>query len=304
MGKIGRHLRRHWVLYVMLIPGLLYILVFKYVPMYGLSIAFKNYEGVGDIAKAKWIGWENFETLFSKSQFRRAVKNTIIISFGKLLTGFPAPIILALFLDSLNSTRLKKIVQTAVTLPNFISWVVIYGLLYAIFSPSSGVVREIMTFFGYKGTIPDLLSSKDYFLGVILGSNIWKGAGIGTIVYLAALTNIDPQLYEAASIDGAGAWRKLWHISLAGLRSTIVIMLIFRVGDLMSAGFDQIYAISNDAVISVADIIDTYIRRIGLDKGNFSLAAAAGLFQSMIGLVLVLVTNKVAKKIDPESGIM
>lgn len=304
MNKLGRYLKRHWVLYAMLIPGLLYIIIFKYVPMYGVSVAFKDYEGVGDIAKAEWVGMENFVTLFSKSQFRRAVKNTVIISFGKLLSGFPAPIILALFLDSLKSRRLKKIVQTAVTLPNFISWVVIYGLLYAIFSPSSGVLKELLATFGYNGNIPDLLSSKKYFLGVILGSNIWKGAGIGTVVYLAALTNIDPQLYEAAAIDGAGAWRKLWHISLAGLRSTIVIMLIFRMGDLMSAGFDQIYAISNDAVISVADIIDTYVRRIGLDKGDFSLAAAAGLFQSLIGFVLVLVTNKVAKMIDPDSGIM
>lgn len=304
MNKLGRYLKRHWVLYAMLIPGLLYIIIFKYVPMYGVSVAFKDYEGVGDIAKAEWVGMENFVTLFSKSQFRRAVKNTVIISFGKLFSGFPAPIILALFLDSLKSRRLKKIVQTAVTLPNFISWVVIYGLLYAIFSPSSGVLKELLAAFGYNGNIPDLLSSKKYFLGVILGSNIWKGAGIGTVVYLAALTNIDPQLYEAAAIDGAGAWRKLWHISLAGLRSTIVIMLIFRMGDLMSAGFDQIYAISNDAVISVADIIDTYVRRIGLDKGDFSLAAAAGLFQSLIGFVLVLVTNKVAKMIDPDSGIM
>ena len=304
MNKLGRYLKRHWVLYAMLIPGLLYIIIFKYVPMYGVSIAFKDYEGVGDISKAEWVGMENFVTLFSKSQFRRAVKNTVIISFGKLLSGFPAPIILALFLDSLKSRRLKKIVQTAVTLPNFISWVVIYGLLYAIFSPSSGVLKGLLAAFGYNGNIPDLLSSKKYFLGVILGSNIWKGAGIGTVVYLAALTNIDPQLYEAAAIDGAGAWRKLWHISLAGLRSTIVVMLIFRMGDLMSAGFDQIYAISNDAVISVADIIDTYVRRIGLDKGNFSLAAAAGLFQSLIGLVLVLVTNKVAKMIDPDSGII
>ena len=139
MNKLGRYLKRHWVLYAMLIPGLLYIIIFKYVPMYGVSVAFKDYEGVGDIAKAEWVGMENFVTLFSKSQFRRAVKNTVIISFGKLITGFPAPIILALFLDSLKSRRLKKIVQTAVTLPNFISWVVIYGLLYAIFSPSRGV---------------------------------------------------------------------------------------------------------------------------------------------------------------------
>ncbi|MBQ8813087.1 MAG: sugar ABC transporter permease [Lachnospiraceae bacterium] len=304
MAKVWKYLRRHWMLYAMLIPGLAYIIIFKYIPMYGLSIAFKDYEGIGDIANAQWVGWENFTKLFSKAAFIRSFKNTVIISFAKILFGFPAPIILALFIDSLRKKGLKKLVQTSVILPNFISWVVIYGLMYAILGPSSGVISEILTFFGFEGKIPDLLSSKEYFREVIVGSYIWKSAGIGTIVYLAALTGIDPQLYEAAAIDGAGPWRKTWHISLAGLRTTIIVMLIFRVGEMMHAGFDHIYAISNNAVISVADIIDTYIYRVGLEQGNFSLATAAGFIQSIIGLVMVLITNYVAKKVDPDSGIM
>lgn len=304
MNRTMKYLKRNWVLYAMILPGVIYFIIFKYIPMYGVTLGFKEYNGLGDISKAAWIGLDNFEDLFSRDAFLRALKNTFIISFEKILFGFPMPIILALFIDSIRKKGMKKLVQTSVILPNFISWVVVYGLMYAIFSPNSGALQAILELLGFEGKIPDLLSSTEHFRKVIVGSFIWKGAGIGTIVYLAAITGIDPQLYEAASIDGAGPWRQMWHITLTGIRTTIIIMLIFRVGDVMRAGFDQIYAIYNDVVISVADILDTYVYRLGLLDRKFSLATAAGLFQSVVGLIFVLITNYAAKKVDPDSGII
>lgn len=304
MSKTVRYLKRNWMLYAMIFPGIFYIVLFKYIPMYGITIAFKEYKGIGDIVDVPWCGLDNLVKLFSKASFIRALKNNIIISVEKLCLGFPAPIILALLLDSITGRRYKKFVQTSVILPNFISWIVIYGLLYAVLGPSTGIVRQICSAFGYEGKIPDVLASVEHFRKVIIGSHIWKSAGIGTIVYLAAFTGIDQQLYEAATIDGAGRWGCLWHITLPGIRSTIITLFIFNVGSIMYAGFDQIYAISNNVVISVADIIDTYVYRMGLEQHKFSEATAAGLFQSAIGMVLVLITNWLAKKIDPDSGII
>lgn len=298
------YLKRYWMVYAMLIPGLVYIILFKYVPMYGVTIAFKDYKGIGSIFDAPWVGLNNFRKLFSTEAFRRSVRNTIIISLGKLIIGFPVPIILTILIDNARRKSVKKLAQTAVILPSFISWVVVYGLLYAILSPNSGAIKGILDFFGYEGKIPDLLATKSSFRAVVIISYIWKQGGTSTVVYLAAITGIDQDLYEAAAIDGAGRWRQIWHITLSGIRTTIITMLILRVGDIMVAGFDQIYAMSNDAVISVADIIDTYVYRVGLTQRKFSLATAAGLFQSVIGLILVLITNHIAKKVDPESGIV
>lgn len=303
-GFYRRYLKRNWMLYLMILPGILYITLFKYAPMYGVMVAFKDYKGIGAVSDAPWVGMDNFIRLFSTRAFKRALANNIIISFEKLLFGFPAPIILALMIDGIRRKGFKKLVQTSVILPNFISWIVLYGLLYALVSPSTGAVSQILKAFGYDGRMPDILSSKDTFRGVIVVSHVWKNAGMGTIVYLAAIAGIDQQLYEAAAIDGAGRFRQIWHITLSALRTTIITLLIFRVGEVMYAGFDQIYAMSNDAVISVADIIDTYVFRLGLEQRKFSVATAAGLFQSLVGLVLVLVTNKIAYKVDPDSGIM
>lgn len=299
----GRYLKRYWMVYAMLLPGLAYIIIFKYIPMYGTVIAFKDYKGIGNMMDAPWVGWANFERLFSANAFRRALSNNIIISVAKLIFGFPMPILLALLIDSTTKKRLKKLAQTSVILPSFISWVVVYGLLYAVFSPNTGVLQALLELFGYQGKIPDLMTQKSTFRAMIVGSYVWKQGGTATVVYLAAITGIDQQLYEAAAIDGAGRWRQLWHITLSGIRTTIVTLFIIRVGEIMYAGFDQIYAMSNDMVIAVADIIDTYVFRLGLTQRNFSLATAAGLFQSVVGLILVLITNFISRKVDPDSGI-
>jgi len=199
---------------------------------------------------------------------------------------------------------LKKLVQTAVILPNFISWIVIYGLMTAIFSPNTGIMASLASLIGYRGEVVNLLTNKDTFREVITISYIWQAAGIGTIVYLAAISGIDTEQYEAAALDGAGRWRQMWHITLASLKPTIITLLIFRVGGIMNAGFDQIFAISNDIVISKADIISTYVYRLGLEQRKFGIATAAGFLESMIGLVLVLITNQIARVIDRDSAIM
>lgn len=301
---LGRDMRRDALLYLMLVPGILYFILFKYVPMYGVTIAFRDYSIFKGFSDAPFVGWDQFVWLFSKSAFIRALKNNITISVLKLVLGFPSALILALMINEVTRSKARKTIQTAVILPNFVSWVVINGLLFAMFNTTSGAIPGIIKALGYKGQIVNIMGQKETFLWVIVISHIWKGAGMGTIVYLAAIVGIDQQLYEAAQIDGAGHWRQLWHITLSSIRSTIVVLLIFRVGEMMFAGFDQIFAISNYLVVSVADIIDTYVYKIGMEQQKFSQATAAGLFQSFIGLVLVLVTNYVAKKIDPDSGIM
>lgn len=299
-----QYMRKDYMLYLMIFPGLVYIIVFKYFPMYGITIAFKDYKITSSFLDAKWVGLSNFKNLFARTAFRRALKNNILISIYKLIFGFPFPIILSLLINEVRKDKTKKFVQTAVILPNFVSWIVIYGLMYALFSPSNGAIKGLLNLFGYSGIIPNILTQKETFRSVIVVSHIWKGAGMGTIVYLAAIAGIDQELYEAAAIDGAGRWKQMLHITLASIRSTIVVLLLFRVGEMMYAGFDQIFAISNDLVIANADIIDTYVYRLGLEQRKFSVATAAGLFQSAIGLFLVLTTNFVAKKIDPDSGIM
>ncbi|MDF2986540.1 MAG: protein lplB [Eubacterium sp.] len=302
-GGFFSYMRSEYMLYLLMVPGLLYFLIFKYVPMYGVTIAFQNYN-IFNPDNSTWVGIDNFSKLISQPGFQRALYNNIIISLQKLIIGFPIPIILSLMINEVNSRNCKKFIQTSVILPNFVSWVVINGLMYALFSPSMGGIRELANFLGYTGQIPNLLTDADSFQSVIVWSHVWKNAGMGTIVYLAALMGIDDQLYEAASIDGAGKWRQLIHITLPSIKSTIIVLLMFRVGEVMYAGFDQIFAITNPMVNSVADIIDTFVYRVGLQNKQFALATAAGLFQSVIGLVLVIITNAIAKKTDPDSSMI
>jgi putative aldouronate transport system permease protein len=302
--RLFSDVKKDYLLYLMILPGVIYFILFKYWPMYGISIAFRDYSIFKGFADAPWVGVSHFTDLFSKPGFIRALKNNFIISFGKLLFGFPVPIILSLMINEIRGSKLKKVIQTTVILPNFVSWVVINGLLFAMFSTGSGALIGVLRSLGYEGQAPNVLGNKDTFRSVIIISHIWKGAGMGTIVYLAAITGVNPQLYEAATIDGAGKFRRIWHITLASIRPTIVILLIFRIGQVMNAGFDQIFAISNSLVISVADIIDTYVYKLGLVQRNYSVATAAGLFKSLIGLILVILANTVAKKIDENRGII
>ncbi|MDW7657009.1 MAG: ABC transporter permease subunit [Bacillota bacterium] len=297
-------IKRDRLLYVMVIPGIFYFLLFRYVPMYGITIAFRDYNLFRGFSDAPFIGFKVFERMFNTIAFNRAFSNTIVISFAKLLWGFPAPIILSLMLNEVAHMKLKKSVQTSLLLPHFMSWVVIGGVFYMILSPNSGILRDVAAIFGYEGTIVNIMGDKRYFRMFLVVSEIWKGMGYGTIVYLAAIAGIDQELYEAARSDGASKMAQIWHVTLASIRPMIVLLLILRVGHILDAGFEQIFVLSNPLVVEVADILDTYVYRIGVVQANYSLGTAAGLFKSLIGLGMVLGANYLAKKIDEDSGLI
>ena len=302
--KFWSAIRKDKLLYLMVIPGILYFIIFHYIPMMGLYIGFTKYNVYKGITASPFVGFDNFTRLFSMYGFPEALKNTLVISFKKIIFGFPLPIIFAIALNEIRHYKFKKTVQTVVCLPHFISWVVVQGLLYTLFSSSTGVIVDFARMIGYEGRVINLLASKEHFQTLIIVSDIWKNFGYGSILYIATISGIDQQLYEAATIDGAGKLKQIWHVTLPGLRSTIVIMLIMRVGNILNAGFDQIYAITNPMVTEVSEILDTFVYKLGITRQDFSRATAAGMFKSVIGLIMVLVTNWLAKKIDPESGIM
>ncbi len=296
--------RKDYLLYLMVIPGVAYFVLFKYVPMYGITIAFRNYSIFKGFTDAPWVGFDIFRRMFGLSSFNQALLNTVIISLAKLVWGFPAPIILSLMINEVLHTKLKKAIQTSLLLPHFMSWVVIGGILYMMLSPNSGVIKDIAAFFGYQGQVVNVLGDKRYFRTFLVASEIWKEMGYGTIVYLAAITGIDQELYEAARTDGASKLAQVWHITLASIRPMIVLMLILRVGGILNAGFDQIFVLYNPLVTDVSEILDTYVYKIGVVQQNYSLGTAAGLFKSVIGLLFVLVTNYLAKKIDEDSALL
>ncbi|MBD0379800.1 ABC transporter permease [Paenibacillus sedimenti] len=303
MNKTWTVIKKDKLLYLLAVPGILYFLIFDYIPMYGVLIAFKHYTIYEGFFGSEWVGFENFEKLFSTYGFTRALKNTVIISIYQLVFAFPVPIILSLLLNEVRHALYQRFVQTTIYLPHFVSWIIIGGILFAILSPSTGVIGELARAFGYEGTVTNLLSSKEYFRGLLVVSNIWKEAGFGTVLYLATIATIDPHQYEAAKVDGAGKLRQIWHITLPGLRTTIVILLIFRMGQILNAGLEQIFALYNPLVYEVSEILDTYIYKLAFEDAKFSLSTAAGLFKAAIAFVLVLVTNYIAKKIDNESGL-
>jgi putative aldouronate transport system permease protein len=285
---------RHY--YYLLIPATIYFIIFHYVPIWGVSLSFQKFRIFGG---NEWVGFKYFQELFSSPTFYRSLSNTLIISGLKVLIGFPIPVILAIMMNSLRSKRYKKYVRSVIYMPHFLSWVVITGVFAAILSPVSGMVNELIKLMGLD-PVP-FMTSGQHFRGVLVVSEIWRSAGWDSILYTAALMNIDPKLYEAASIDGASAWQQTLKITLPELVRTMVTVFILNIGFFMNAGFDQVFNMMNDSVISVADIIDTYAYRIGLLNNNYSYATAVGLFQGVIGLMLVIVTNKVAKKIEAGS---
>jgi putative aldouronate transport system permease protein len=268
--------------------------VFRYLPIYGLVLAFKDYRVFDGILASPWAGLANFQQLIDSPLFLRAVRNTIIISLLRLLVGFPPPILLALMLNELRLQRTKKIIQTVSYLPHFLSWVIIYAILLAFLSPGRGLINQWIKDAGGQ-PIP-FLTDPSWFVGVVVVSNIWKEVGWGAIIYLAALAGVSPEQYEAASIDGASRWQQIWHISLPGIRSVIVLLLILRLGYMLDAGFDQIYILYNPQVYESADIIDTWVFRNGIQDFRISLATAASMFQSVFGLVLLLTANKLARR--------
>ncbi|MBW8351464.1 ABC transporter permease subunit [Bacillus sp. IITD106] len=281
-------------LYLLLLPGLIYLIIFKYLPMYGVVIAFKDFNMFSGIMNSPWVGLEQFERLFRTPDFQQIFMNTLIISVLKLLFGFPAPIILALLLNELRHMVFKRFTQSILYLPHFVSWVIFAGIIITFLNPVDGLFNYIIKLFG--GEPIHFLTSKDHFRSILIISDVYKEMGWGTIIYLAAMTGVSPDLYEAARMDGANKFKQMWHVTLPSIRPVILIMLILSLGNILEAGFFQIYLLYSPLVYDVADIIDTYVYRRGIQEANYSLATAAGLFKSLIALVLIVTANKIVKK--------
>lgn len=292
-------IQRNKLFYILIVPGLLYFIIFHYVPMFGIIIAFKDiapFEGVKGIINGPWVGFKNFITFFQSYYFWNVLGNTVIISAYKILFGFPAPIILALLLNEVKNNKFKRMVQTISYLPHFISMVVLAGLVTSVLSVNGGIVNEIRKSLGQEAIF--FLGSSKYFRTILVSSGIWQNIGWGSIIYLASISGIDHQLYEASIVDGANRWKQTWHITLPGMSNVIVIMFIFAVGSLLNAGFEQILLLYSPAVYEVSDIIDTYVYREGLISLRYSFASAVGLFKSLIAMILIIGTNYLAKRYE------
>ncbi|WP_305954209.1 sugar ABC transporter permease [Paenibacillus sp. FSL H8-0259] len=298
--KLKRLARNRW-LYIMLLPGLLYFITFKYVPMYGILLAFKNYQPFLGFVDSQWVGMKHFDRFFGDPLFWKLLKNTFVLAAYNILFFFPLPIVLALMLNELRSQTYKKTIQTLVYIPHFMSWVVIVSIAYLFFTTEGGLVNEAIASVG--GEKIQFLLSPGWFRTFITGEVMWKETGWGTIIFLAALAGVDTQLYEAAKIDGAGRMRQLWHITLPAIRSTIVILLILRLGNFLDTGFEQIFLMLNPLNREVGEVFDTYVYTTGISQGEYSYSTAVGLFKSVVGLVLVFGSNFLAKRFG-EEGIL
>lgn len=285
-------LRTWWPYYVMLAPGVVYFLIFHYFPIYKAKLAFEDFRIIGPNI---WVGLKHYYVLFSSSAFMQVLTNTLIISAMKMAFVFPVPIFLALLINEVRGTGLRKFVQSAIYLPHFLSWVVIAGIFIAALSPSSGVINDIR---GVVGLAPrPFMTESGSIRWVLVFSEIWRSAGWDSLLYFAAIMAIDPQLYDAAEMDGATRWQKIRYVTLPGIVPTIATLFILNVGMFLNAGFDQVFNLSNDAIRDKIDILDTYVFRIGLQSGQFSLATAAGLFKGVIGLVMIVTAHNLSKKL-------
>lgn len=295
------YFQRTWQLYAMLLLPVIYFILFQYLPIFNARIAFLDYNIFSGISGSKWNNFANFREVFHTGQFYSVLGNTLLLNILDLIFGFPAPILIALILNELTSEKFKNLTQTIIYVPHFLSWVIIAGVVLQVFSTNGIINNIITTVFG--GHVVTFLSVPGNWIAVYVGTGVWKSAGYGTIIYLAALTNIDPTLYEAAYVDGAGRMRRIWNITLPCIRSTIVMMLILTSGSLMSISFDRPYMMGNALVQSVCDVISTYVYRVGLQGARFDYAAAVGLFQSAVSFAILTLVNQVTKRLG-EEGIM
>ncbi len=294
-----KQLWRERYLWIMCIPGLLFFLVYKYVPMLGIIIAFQDFNPFRGFLESRWVGLKHFNRLLENPDIGLIFWNTLVISFYQIVIAFTVPIILAIMLHEVSNQVFKRFVQTIVYLPHFLSWVVIVGIFYLLFK-SDGVVNQILAELN-AGPI-NVMSNPSVFREVLVAQVIWKETGWGTIIYLAALAGIDPELYEAAKIDGAGRLRQIWHVTIPGIRSTIVILFILRLGHVLDVGFEQIYLMLNPTVSQVGEVIETYVYRMGIVNGNYSFTTAVGLLKGLIGLILIVSANHLVKRMG-ERGV-
>lgn len=293
-SSLWNRIWEHRILYLFALPCIISLLVFCYYPMYGAVLAFKDYKYNLGIMGSPWAGFKHFEAFITAPEFWMTIKNTLIISGLKLLLGFPAPIILALMLNEVRKTRFKRANQTMSYLPNFVSWVVVVSIMNIVFTPYGGIVNSFREFIGLEPLF--IMGMKEAFYPLVVLSDIWKNVGWGSIVYLSALSGVSPELYEAATIDGAGRLKATWYITLPCIKGTIGIMLIFAIGGLLNAGFDQVLLLQQPANNQISEILDTYVLKTGLNYGRFEYATAIGLFKSLFSFLMMVGANFVSKK--------
>ncbi|WJH32747.1 ABC transporter permease subunit [Paenibacillus sp. CC-CFT747] len=295
---IVKELIRDKYLYLLLFPGMLLLLVFRYVPMYGVVIAFKDYNIFAGIQKSPWVGFDNFSRLFHSPDFVEILRNTIVISVYKLAADFIVPVILSLLLNELRNQRFKRVTQSIVYLPHFVSWVIFAGIIATFLNPVDGLVNYILQAFGGKAI--DFLGTPSYFRSILVVSHVYKEVGWSTIIYLAAMSGVSPELYEAARIDGANRFRQVWHVTLPAIRPVMIILFILSLANILEAGFQQVFLLYSPLVYDVADIIDTYVYRVGLVDADYSYATATGIFKSVVSMVLIISANAIVKKFGQE----
>ncbi|WP_254772929.1 sugar ABC transporter permease [Paenibacillus sp. NFR01] len=300
-GALRNIFRRDWQLYALLVIPLAFVLVFKYAPMTGLIIAFKNYKISRGFWGSEWVGFDIFRQIFDKPDFTRAFRNTVMLNLLDLLFSFTMPIVLALLLNEVKNIKFKRVNQTLLYLPHFLSWIIIGAIAYQLLGQSSGVVNNVIENQG--GNRVPFLQEDTHWLISYLAIGVWQSMGWGTIIYLAAISGVNPEMYEAATVDGAGRWRKMWNITLPSIRATIVTLLIMNLGKVMEGSFERVFALANKATTEYTTTIPVLVYRWGIESGNFSRATALGLFQSVIGLALVLLSDRIAKKLG-EDGLI
>ncbi|WP_166245046.1 ABC transporter permease [Paenibacillus turpanensis] len=293
-----RRLIRNRYMYLMVIPGMLYFIIFRYIPMFGLIIAFQDYQPFKGILGSEWVGLKHFHTLFTDPEFWKIFRNTLLLFVYNITFFFPVPIILAVMLNEVASGFLKRIMQSILYIPHFLSWVIVVSISFVMLTMDGGIINQLIAYFGFSKI--NFLLSSEWFYPMYIGQIVWKEAGWGTIIYLAAIASIDPGLYEAAKMDGAGRFRQIWHITLPSIRSVIIVLLILRVGDVLDLSFEHVYLLLNSMNRNVAEIIDTYVYTMGLKQGQFSFSTAVGFFKSFVALFLVMACNKLAKKFGEE----
>lgn len=298
-ARFMKMIRRDYHLYLLCIPALIFVLVFEYGPMYGIQIAFKNFSAAKGITGSDWVGFTHFIRFFKSPQFFTILKNTLGISVYSLLAGFPIPIFIALLLNQTSSLKFKKTVQTTIYAPHFISVVVLCGMLTVFLSPRTGIVNSILQMVGLDEVF--FLAKPELFNDIFVWSDIWQNTGWGSIIYIAALSSINPELYEAAKMDGAGKFKTIWHVDIPGILPTIVIMFIMRTGSFMNVGFQKAFLLQNPLNIESSEIISTYVYKVGLIQSQFSYSTAIGLFNTVVNIILILTVNAICKKINETS---
>lgn len=297
--QLWQFIKKYWVLYALAVPGVAYFIVFKYIPILGSAIAFQDYNVFRGIRGSEWIGLEHFERMFKYPEFLEILRNTLLLGLYDIVFAFPVPIILALLINELRLVVLKRLVQTAVYLPYFLSWVIVGGIVLGVLSPTTGIINNVLGWFGMEPIY--FLGEKSYIRSIIIGSGIWRDSGWGTIIYLAAIAGVNPDLYESAEMDGAGRIRQTFSITLPTILPTIVILFLLQIGNFLELGFERVFVFLNPLNKEYGEIIDTFVYQAGLVDRQYSYTTAIGLFRSVVGLALIMIGNTLSKKATGES---